>query len=109
MKKLNDVINMADILGWNVEFEDGIFYFSTYSSQGQDFNMEIEANTVTELTDELLDYHNNFDVSYETYLWLDNTGHGKNGAPYDMIDVYKDMEDCKEEVLRLHYKLSELK
>lgn len=30
-------------------------------------------------------------MSYETYIWLDDTGHGRNGAPYDMIDVYNDM------------------
>ena len=25
-------------------------------------------------------------------MWLDIDGHGKNGAPYDMRDVYDDME-----------------
>ena len=42
----------------------------------------------------LRDYINDFDVSYEAYLWLDDTGHGRNGAPYEMIDVYEDMEEC---------------
>lgn len=31
-------------------------------------------------------------MSYETYLWLDSNGHGKNDAPYDMKDVYEDVE-----------------
>ena len=37
-------------------------------------------------------YAKDFDMSYETYLWLDSNGHGKNNAPYDMKDVYEDME-----------------
>lgn len=28
----------------------------------------------------------------EAYLWLDDNGHGKNGAPYRMKDVLADME-----------------
>ena len=31
----------------------------------------------------------------EAYIWLDDSGHGKNGAPHDMKDVYEDMEACK--------------
>ena len=33
--------------------------------------------------------------SYIIYLWLDETGHGRNGAPYDMIDIYNDMLECE--------------
>ena len=38
------------------------------------------------------DYYNAFDADEETYLWLDDNGHGKNGAPYHMRDVLDDME-----------------
>ena len=34
----------------------------------------------------------------ETYLWLDNRGHGKNGAPYRMRDVLEDMEAAEKMV-----------
>ena len=37
-----------------------------------------------------------YDVSYETYLWLDNTGHGKNGAPYELEDVLEDIKACEQ-------------
>ena len=47
------------------------------------------------------EYYSDFDVSRETYLWLDDTGHGKNGAPYDMIEVYHDMEECEELIQEL--------
>ena len=45
--------------------------------------------------------YESFDVSEEAYLWLDNSGHGKNGAPYDMKDVYEDIEEAKEEFGKL--------
>lgn len=32
------------------------------------------------------------DVDYETYLWLGNDGHGKNGAPYHIKDILSDVE-----------------
>ena len=34
-------------------------------------------------------------------LWLDEFGHGKNGAPYDMKDVYEDFEWVKNRILTL--------
>ena len=37
----------------------------------------------------------------EAYLWLDETGHGKNGAPYRMKDVVKDMEEAEKMIDRL--------
>lgn len=45
--------------------------------------------------------HENFDVSEETYTCLDHSGHGINGAPYDMRDVYNDMEECQDEIEKL--------
>ena len=38
------------------------------------------------------EYYEGFDVDSETYLWLDDNGHGTNGAPYRMRDVLEDME-----------------
>lgn len=35
------------------------------------------------------------DVDYETYIWLDGNGNGKNGAPTHIKDVLADMEDKK--------------
>ena len=41
-------------------------------------------------------YWEGFDVCYETYIWLDETGHGRNGAPYDMKDLYEDTQACED-------------
>ena len=37
-------------------------------------------------------YYEGFDVDAETYVWLDQFGHGKRGAPYRMRAVLEDME-----------------
>ena len=76
--------------------EDGEITFGKYSPAGQDFGFSVNADTLDELLEKIGEYHYYYDPSEEAYLWLDNTGHGKNGAPYDMKDVYEDMEACKE-------------
>ena len=53
------------------------------------------------------DFAINYDKNSEyieneaAYLWLDNTGHGKNGAPLDMRDVIADMEECEDAIYQL--------
>lgn len=88
---------------------DDYFYFSKGSPAGQDFNIEIEATTLYELKEEIREYVDNYDVSEEAYIWLDNFGHGKNGAPYDMKDVYEDMEWCRDEAEKLADEISNIK
>ena len=72
-----------------------------YSPAGQDFCFDIDVTdfeeendiTAAELFVEAIHAeYDGYDVSYEAYLWLDDEGHGINGAPYDMRDVYDDME-----------------
>ena len=93
------IVEIAEENGWKVDVEsndgDNFSYeFSKYSPEGQDFSFEaeMEDNNVYALLNNIKDYYDNYDCSYEAYLWLDNTGHGTNGAPYDMKDVYEDMK-----------------
>lgn len=84
-------------LDTNIRFEsDGkTILISVCSPCDQDCCMEIElkeSNTLATLTDRVYGYYEDFDPSQEAYLWLDETGHGTNGAPYDMGDVYADMK-----------------
>jgi hypothetical protein len=110
----NDIINIKNVtdkLKWNFMIDkDNVsnILFSKYSPAGQDFSVTIEAETIEELAMKLTDYHAEYDVSEETYLWLDNTGHGKNGAPYDMKDVYEDMEECKDMLFELNIEIGKL-
>jgi len=93
-KEYQKMIEVAESLGWSVRIDKNEFTFSKFSPSGQDFNMEFAADDVYDVIAEIKDRVNNFDCSEETYLWLDDTGHGKNGAPYDMKDLYEDMEAC---------------
>lgn len=108
------IVEIAEENGWKVDVEsndeDNFSYkFSKYSPAGQDFSFEAEMgdNNVYALLNNIKDYYDNYDCSYEAYLWLDNTGHGTNGAPYDMKEVYEGMEACEEMIFDLWKSLSE--
>ena len=95
-KEYKKLIEAAENLGWTVDIDGNTFAFSKHSPAGLDFNIEVNAKSKDEVVEELQEKYNGFDCSEETYLWLDKTGHGTNGAPYDMKDVYKDMEACQD-------------
>lgn len=102
----NKIEKIAEELGWTVTWEknnDGTKFvmFSQYSPAGQDFNIELEYENLGEIEDKLREYYDSYDPSREAYLWLGNDGHGKNGAPYEMIDVYNDMKACEEMIDKL--------
>ena len=110
MKTLNERIKeLAESQDWFVDIIDNgdsryTFVFQKYSPAGQDFffEVDIEENNIQYLLENIYDFYKNYDCSEEAYLWLDNTGHGKNGAPYDMKDVYEDMQACEKAVLDLY-------
>ena len=77
--------------------ESMTYMFSKTSPEGQDFNFEVDIGCdIEDFLDIVDNYYQNFDVSYETYLRLDNTGHGKDNAPYEMEAVLEDMKACEE-------------
>ena len=109
-EKFEKIYEIAEREGWKVdsyyvdEKETNIcFQFSKYSPAGQDFYFEVSVPN-EDNEDIVFDYFKNaiykywegFDVCYETYIWLDETGHGRNGAPYDMKDLYEDMQACED-------------
>lgn len=99
------VIEIAEENGFSVHIynnredeEEYYFEFGKYSDCGRDFTFSIFFNTLTDINDiadKIYEYYEGFDVSYETYIWLDNLGHGMNGAPDDMLDVYNDTKQCE--------------
>ena len=111
MKTLNERIKeIPENQGFVVDIVDNgdgnyTFIFSKYSPAGQDFSFEadIEENNIQYLLDNINEYYSHYDCSAEAYLWLDETGHGKHGAPYDMKDVYEDMEACEQYVFDLYH------
>ena len=103
MKTIEQLITIAEDNGWSVTKEDytdnqQVYLLSKSSPCGQDFNCSLDTqnNDAQMLVDDLGRYVDNYDCSEEAYLWLDSSGHGKNGAPYEMCDVYDDMVACKE-------------
>lgn len=105
-KKFEKIYEIAESEGWQVDYSytdeketDVIFSFEKYSHAGQESyfqvdvpNEEDEDTFYENVADAIYTYWVDFDVCYETYLWLDDTGHGKNGAPRDMKDLYEDMQ-----------------
>ncbi|MGF7535492.1 hypothetical protein AAGG74_17710 [Bacillus mexicanus] len=101
-KEIKDLLTQVENLGWKVEEEgDNEYRFGKYSPAGQDYSISVNGETYEELMQSIDQAYEDYDVSEETYLWLDNTGHGKNGAPFHMKDVLADMEACKEMILTL--------
>ena len=95
-KTIKNLIKIAEEHDWRVNRYGEDFELEIYSDAGQDFIISISGANADELIDALFEYTETFDISEEAYKWLDSSGHGMNGAPYEMIDVYKDMENCKE-------------
>ena len=104
MKLSEKLIDLIENAGFVIREEcDNILNFSRISPAGQDFSFDIDTESNLDLfRNNIFSCYSDFDVSYETYLWLDDTGHGKNGAPYDMKDLYEDMQECESYILQLY-------
>lgn len=57
--------------------------------------MELEDDDMEAFIDNIHEYYENFDVDEEAYIWIGSDGHGKNGAPYHIADIVKDMEEAE--------------
>ena len=107
-KKFEKIYEIAEREGWQVDYsytdekETMVsLSFEKYSPAGRDFyfgvyvrNDEDEDIVFDNLKHAIYKYWEGFDVSYKTYIWLDENGHGRNGAPYDMKDLYEDTQAC---------------
>lgn len=104
-----EIIQKLESLDFKIEIDEQFVTFYKASSWGQDFSFTIDhENDIDILIYNINEYYLDFDVSHETYLWLDKDGHGKNGAPYEMIDVYKDMVECEEFIKEAGYWIEQL-
>lgn len=111
-KKFKKIYEIAEREGWAVSHTvcqgEISFEFSKLSPTGQDFCFtrdvdyeDDEDDVFAELKDAVYRYWENFDVCEETYILLDNTGHGMNGAPENMKDLYEDMQACEDMIYDL--------
>ena len=116
-KKFEKIYEIAEREGWQADYEysdeketEICFSFNNYSPAGRDLSFEVcvpndeDEDVIYEnVADAIADYWEGFDVSYETYIWLDETGHGKNGAPENMKDVYEDTLSCADMIYELYH------
>lgn len=104
---IDKVIELAESLDWNVTVDGNDVDFQYYTNYGQDCHMNITlAEDFDKFTDEIYSYYENYDVSEETALWIDESGHGKNGAPYDIEDILNDMKEFESAIHELWKKLN---
>lgn len=101
------VREVAEANGWSFSTYDSYLCFEKSSPAGQDFILEFESENMDDLLLDICERYEGYDCSEEAYLWLDNSGHGRNGAPYDMKDLYEDMEACEKMILELYDALNE--
>ena len=95
---------------WSVSFsknKKGDLYvcFQIYTPAGRDLCIELDLrnnDSNDAVREKLKEYYESYDVSYETYIWLDKFGHGQNGAPYELEDVLNDTKKVEELILNLY-------
>lgn len=96
--KIDNLIDaIADRFDCTCRFESGgtTVLLETWSPEGQDVEFETRLenpNSCEEFLDALKEHAASFDPDEEAALWLGSDGHGKNGAPYRMSDLIKDMQ-----------------
>lgn len=94
------VVQCAESKGWNVHVDSTqkenavIFDFYKFTPAGQDFSFTatMQDDDFNSLIEDVENFYNAYAPDEEAYIWLDHSGHGRNGAPYHMRDVLNDME-----------------
>lgn len=95
---MEELIKAIEEHGWQVHIteQDGqkIAELERFAPGGEDFVTSVwfGGGTTEEFANALDEYCENYDVDYETYIWLGDDGHGKNGAPYHIKDILADKE-----------------
>ena len=83
--------------GYRTEIDSNTITFYKKAPNGLDFSFEVDiGDDINDFSRNINNTFMDYDVSYETYLWLDNTGHGKNGAPYELEDILEDIKACEQ-------------
>lgn len=101
---IDKAIEIAEKLGWSVKVDETTMEFSKPSPCGQDFSFSVDLYSYGDMSDlyeSINEYADDFDVDYESYLWIGSDGHGKNGAPYHIKDIVTDMEKVLESIEEL--------
>ena len=93
-------IRIAEKLGWSVSKDTHTLELQQYTSYGQDFSFSVNRND--DYVKQVYDYYESCDPEEEALLWVHDSGHGKNGAPYHLKDIIKDMEEVADMLCELY-------
>mgnify|MGYP001771766225 CR=1 FL=1 len=109
----DDVEEKLEYLGFNVSNwqSNGNQHscdIQKYSPASQDCNFTLYMDkdnpaSVSKAVDEL---YENYDPEEEAMLWIGPDGHGKNGAPYHMKDILKDMEAVESDLEKVRAEMT---
>mgnify|MGYP000659875037 FL=1 len=104
---MNETIeNIAELCGWKVSIDNTTFEFEQMiGTHDFVFAIQCEEKSLQSFVIQLENYLKNFDVDYETSIWIGKDGHGKNGAPYHIKDILDEMYSAKEQIATLLYEL----
>lgn len=104
---MNETIeNLAELCGWKVSIDNTTFEFEQMiGTHDFVFAIQCEEKSLQSFVIQLENYLKNFDVDYETSIWIGKDGHGKNGAPYHIKDILDEMYSAKEQIATLLYEL----
>lgn len=78
--------------------------FQKYSDAGQDFSFIIDIDDngkIQDIANSVYEYYDSYNPCEEALLWVDDEGHGKNGAP-DLEECIEDMKCCKQYILDVY-------
>lgn len=92
-------IKIAEDLGWSIYQDEREIELQKYIGSGQDFSFSVRKGF--DFYRQVEDYYNGFDPDEEAMLFVDDSGHGKNGAPYRLKDIITDMEEVEDELKKL--------
>lgn len=103
MKPSDEMIAALEKCGVEVSVDEDMMRITYYTKHGGEEDEEIPASEFGDanIAGWLRSAYDNYDVSYETYIWLDDTGHGSNGAPHEMKDVLSDKKEWENKLSEL--------
>lgn len=93
-------IQIAERLGWEVTKDRYDIELQFYTDYGQDFSFSVNRNE--DYVKQVYDYYDSLDPDENALLWVDDSAHGKNGAPYRLKDIITDMEEVEKELEKLY-------
>lgn len=98
--------NIAELCGWKVFIDNTTFEFEQMiGTHDFVFAIQCEEKSLQSFVIQLENYLKNFDVDYETSIWIGKDGHGTNGAPYHIKDILDQMYLAKEQIAALLYEI----